>query len=74
MPVTQQDLTDFTLFAQQQLSSSGAESVEQLARQWAEARELAEDIAESEADIAAGRVHPADEVLAEVRQKLGLSE
>jgi hypothetical protein len=74
MSVTHQDLTDFTRYAQQQLSGSGADSVEQLAREWAEARQLADDIAESEADIAAGRVHSAEEVFTDIRQKLGLPE
>ena len=74
MAVTHQDLTDFTRYAQLQLSGAGADSVEQLARAWTEARQLAQDIAESEADIEAGRVHPAEEVFTDARQKLGLSE
>lgn len=77
MTVTPQDLADFHQFAQQTLSASGADSIEDLARKWRESRELAEladAIATSEADIEAGRVHPAKEVFAEIRQKLGLNQ
>lgn len=77
MPVTNDDLQNFGSFAEQRVSNGGADSIEQLAREWAEAREmaqLADDIAQSEDDIEAGRLHPAAEVIAEVRQKLGLPE
>ncbi len=72
--VTQQELIEFTHFAQEKLADGGADTIEQLAAQWRQSRELAQlvsDIAQSEADIEAGRVHPADEVFAEIRQRLG---
>lgn len=74
MSVTINDIQDFNRFAERKLSNGGADSIEQLAREWAEARELtqlAEDIAESEADIEAGRVKPLDKAFADIRKKLG---
>lgn len=77
MAVTKEEMQDFNRFVEEKLSNGGAESLIELARQWEELRESEEtiaDILESEADIEAGRVHPAEEVFDDVRRKLGLTE
>ena len=70
MSVTSQEFDAFHQFAQQRIAAGTAESIEQLARQWGESRELEaliRNIEQSEADITAGRVYPAEEVFAEIR-------
>jgi predicted transcriptional regulator len=72
MSLTSHELAEFNRFAEQKLSVGDVASIEQLAREWTEAHRLAtlvSDVSESEADIDAGRVHPADEVIADLRQK-----
>ena len=77
MAFTAQDLADFNRFAEEKLSICGVDNIDQLTREWREARnlkQLVDDIAESEADVEAGRVRPLDEAFSDMRQKLGFTE
>jgi hypothetical protein len=69
MTISEQDLADFNQFAVQKLASGDAKSIERLGREWTEARQLSElvdNIAQSEADIEAGRVKPLDDAFANI--------
>lgn len=73
MAVTKQDLADFARFADEKLSNGGAESLIVLAREWERQRSNEASVValqESHQDAEAGRLHPADEVLEEVRKSL----
>ena len=70
MSVTEADLQAFTDFARKQLANGGADSVEQLAAHWREARELAADLEQAERDITAGRGQLLSEAIAEIRERL----
>lgn len=61
MPVTRDDVRDFNRFIDEKLSSDGAESLQELARQWEAARqreEVNEAIREGLGDIKTGRTEP----------------
>ncbi|MCG8585970.1 MAG: hypothetical protein MI757_14780 [Pirellulales bacterium] len=76
MSFTSHELADFHHFAEQRVAAGNVDSLEQLAQEWSTRRQLASlarDISESEADIDAGRVHSAEDVIAEARRKLGIS-
>lgn len=74
MSITVNDLRDFNAFAMKQMKIGSAESIADLALAWEERRESISDLLESHEDVECGRVIPADQVYAEIRQQLGLSE
>lgn len=76
MAITQEDLRDFTRFADAKLANGGVDSLVMLAGEWeAQRREMDQavaDIRQSHQDIAAGRVAPVAETFADIRKQLGL--
>lgn len=77
MLATSENLQDFHAFAEEQLTTGEAQSMRGLFRAWLALRERDEVVADmqaSDADIAAGRVMPADEAIAEVRGRLGIEQ
>ena len=65
------DFDSFVNFARPHLSE--AESIVELAQRWEQQREYDETVAAARRgieDVEAGRVSPADEVIAEIRKKL----
>jgi predicted transcriptional regulator len=75
--VTTQDFQSFADFALPLISSGKADSIAQLVQQWEVEREQLETLQSIErgiADVEAGRVTPANEVFAQVRQELGLNQ
>jgi hypothetical protein len=80
MSVTHSELDGFHRFAQDKLQSGGAESLEELCDLWRiehpsadEEAEIHSAIRQGLADIEAGNFRPAEEVMAELRKKHGLS-
>jgi hypothetical protein len=74
MAVTQDDLNDFQRFANAKLSNGGVESMDELVAAWHEHRAHMDSLSsleESHADAEAGRIHPAEEVIADARKTLG---
>ena len=68
-------LEDFYIFVGQQVKNGGEQiSPEQVLAMWRERAETVKAIQEGLEDVAAGRVRPADEVLAELRNELNASE
>lgn len=76
MPVTPQELEDFTRFAAQRLShKESVPSLEECLRQWraeCEVQETVADVLQSLDDCANGRLKPLDQTFDDVRQRLGL--
>ena len=74
MTLTLNELDNFHRFAAGKLNNGAGElSLEECLRQWREAREeeeLIADVQRSLEDIEAGRVHTLDEAVAEIRQEL----
>ncbi len=77
MPITLEDIHDFSQFATARLENGGAEfSLSELAQQWQAVREREEvnaAIREGLADIDAGRTQPAREFMDEMRKKYNIS-
>ncbi len=73
MTISEQDLADLNQFAVQRLASGNAESIERLAKEWAEARQLS-DLVEDIAQIEAGRAKPLDDSFTKMRENLDLTE
>jgi hypothetical protein len=75
MPVTKEDLLEFTRFADGRLSSGTSDSLVDLAGEWeAQRREMdatVADIRVSHADIESGRVKTVPDAFAEIRNRLG---
>jgi len=74
MSVTPDQLDDFHQFALAKVKNGGAESIAELAHQWAIARERAEvnqALREAIEDLSAGRFRPAEEVSREIDRKFG---
>jgi hypothetical protein len=70
-----ENLNDFNEFAHGRLVDGGSASMRDLFRAWLELREQNEVVADmeaSDADIAAGRVTPINEAIAEIRTRLGI--
>ena len=79
MAVTHADIDSFNAFALSKLDSGGAESIGELFDLFLmenptdqEAADFHSAISEGLADIEAGKGRPADQVMAELRQKHGL--
>ncbi len=75
MLATIDHLNDFNAFARAQLTATPSPSMRDLFRDWLHLREQHEVVADMQAsdeDIAAGRVTPVAEAIAEVRAKLGI--
>lgn len=75
MLATPDHLKDFNSFAESQLSATPSPSMRDLFRAWLllrESHEVLADMRASDEDIAAGRVTPVAEAIAEVRAKLGI--
>ena len=76
MALTREEFAEFTAFAERKLSNGGVESITDLVRSWLDecnAADVDAAIREGLADIDAGRTQPHDELMQEVRQKLGTS-
>jgi hypothetical protein len=70
-----ENLNDFNEFAHERLIAGDSPSMRDLFRAWLmlrEQNEVVADMQSSDADIAAGRVTPIDEAIAEVRARLGI--
>jgi hypothetical protein len=78
MPITKDDIHEFSRFASESVDARETESLVELARLWeAERREYEEtvaDIRQGVADYDAGLGKPVNESFAEIRRELGLSE
>ena len=76
MPLTKEDLRNFTQFADAKLSEGAADSLLELAGEWESQRREMEDtvadIRQSHCDIEAGRVNTVADTFAGVRKQLGL--
>ena len=77
MPVTPQELDDFTRFAAERLKhGETVPSLEECLRQWRadlEFQEAVADIRESLDDCSQGRLKPLDQAFDDVRRQLGLT-
>ena len=77
MPVTPQELDDFTRFAAERLRhGENLPSLEECLRQWRadlEFQEAVADIRESLDDCSQGRLKPLDQAFDDVRRQLGLT-
>jgi hypothetical protein len=70
MSVTQSDLDAFQQFAAERIARKGAESLDELLREWELARErrdTIESVKRGLADVDGGRTRPADSLLDELR-------
>jgi hypothetical protein len=78
MPITKEDIQEFSRFASERVDNRDAESLVELARLWeAERREYEETVADVRAGMAeydAGLGKTVEESFAEIRQQLGLGE
>ena len=77
MSVTPADLQSFTDYAHARINNGGVESMAHLLRDWLAEREREEvnaAIRAGLADLEAGRTRPADDFMAEVRERIALRE
>ena len=74
MAVSEQELQAFNEFALKQITTCGADSVEELASAWREARELAEEITQREKDILNEDTQALGEAFEDIRNKLSSTE
>lgn len=74
MPVTKDDIENFSRFASQRVGTREAESLAQLVSEWeaqcAEYAQTVDDVRQGQADYDAGKGKPAKKAFADIRAEL----